>query len=203
METGWLANTGLRGWDLIIVGVILLGVAFFRWGLPYLMKKEGKDILQKIGKETIDNLLKEKENIIDETNTINKTILTRLSKIEEELYESQKKSDYYNNMVKERFDALDSELKAAQSSAEEGLVSSIKNKIYNDDLFPLSRMNALKDYLSYGKNGFVVNYAVGAFLLPNRDLWFSTFDKEENWAGIKCPEHYKTEIALINKQLRF
>ena len=190
-------NTQLRGANLVIVCITFLSLGFMFIFGRYYFGNSGKNILTKIGKETIDKLVKEKEMVIDESNAIMKTVCDNINKINEAI----KEHDVFSHNTLERFEAIAIQMEEHRKSDEEWHLRILRSSILDERNAPLLRMIDLIEYIKRAANGYVLELALKNLILPRPELWYSLNCNPEDLSGVRDIENYKNTMLEIKRRL--
>ena len=195
---GWLASVGLRGWDLAIWGVIVLGVIFMWRVLPWLIRREGRQVLVTESKQKVAELIAEKSVYIDENNALTKTICNRLEIIEKILNEMGN----FNNTSAERLNGMTRRLDNMKTQISEARQYSLMGVIYHEKGSILERLICFKEYLRQGGNGNVLQWAVTNLILPNKELWQSLIVKlDDDTLPEAARKNYLEKLEYIRQRV--
>jgi hypothetical protein len=197
-----LANTHLQGLELALVCLTIAVIILTPILGPHLFKRSGKDIIYKMGKESIDKLLKEKEMFIEENNAIIKSVSSSIAKINEALIADKKEHDSFYNTTIERFDSITKQVAEYRESEEKWHLRALRNSVQNENAPRLIRMTDFREYIQHGGNHDLNEYAFQHVLLPDRKLWNSLFCSPDDLSDVplKYREHYKETMASLNRR---
>jgi hypothetical protein len=176
-EIGWMRDVGLRGWDLAVWGLIVLGVIFLWRVMPGIIRKENKK------------------------SEAGAAALSRLGEIEASLAEAKKEREWFNNNTVERLNAISGHARSAVEQQQALSKYTLIAVIYNQSIPPLIRMECLISYLKRGWNGNCLEFAVDDLIMPNKELWQSLFVQVNDDSEVSDKEQYDEAIDFIKKKI--
>jgi len=195
----WLAH--LRGWDLLIGGLVVLGVVFFWKVMPHIIQKESKEVIKETSKTEVDKIITEKTAYIDENNAMIKTLCNTVEKMQTALEEAQSEKKWHDVTTIERLDQLSQKIEKMAMLSSDAFKHSIVNTIYNDKAARAERMTCLNVYLKAGGNGNVLLYAIPNVILPDIPSWLYLTTNSAGELHGDAKKEYQETLRYIRQEL--
>ena len=177
-----------RGFDLFLVGIIVLGVVFLKIFLPQYIEKKSEIALAEIAAR--------KENLSEENNQLIKNICSRIDRLEEIVINSQTEMQNHDNEIHSQIQRLVTDMQSQSTIIKNTSKQTLKGLIYNEHIQTLERLFAFKNYIALGGNGNCKEYALASLIIPNKKLWQSVIDDEDEVAVPKTAIYEKTLLDI-------
>ena len=208
-ELDWLASKGLRGWDLVVIGIIIIITTLIPFIVPLLSRK----VLKDESKKKIDELIKEKSIVIDENNSSINMVISQLEKIEVMLEETKKERGFFDNTNIERLDVITNRLNDLTSRLDDlteivadheeqsnNITADIlENKLFSEAFSPFRRLKAYRMLLAMGINGRVKTKGY-ELVQAHKETWLDVLDTTMD-VEIVNEDYYNKVLKEINEKL--